>query len=223
MNLILGRVITKVRTYLFPTLHDKEVKRWFAAGGDESFRYDYDLHSNSVVIDLGGYKGQWASDIYARYNCRVFIFEPVKSFVEKIEKRFMRNQKIEVFAFALGASKRQEMISLDDDGTSVHKVSLKKESIQFEDIVNFFMNHDLENVDLLKANIEGGEYEVLPRLLESGLINRIKYLQIQFHDVGNDSEARMDAICNELLKTHTPTYQYKFVWENWVRRDASVT
>lgn len=205
---------------LFPTEHEKEVAKWFAANGDENLRFDYDLNSDSLVVDLGGYKGQWASDIYSRFNCRVLIFEPVKSFAEKITKRFAKNSKIEVFCLALGASRRQETIALSADGTSVYADSVEKESIQFEDVAEFFAKHAINDVDLLKINIEGGEYELLPRLLEAGLINRIKHIQVQFHDVAPDSESRMEKICNELSKTHNPTYQYKFVWENWTRRDA---
>jgi hypothetical protein len=60
----------------------------------------------------------------------------------------------------------------------------------------------------------------MPRLLESGLVKRIKNIQIQFHYIGQESDVYMREICKELEKTHTPTYQYKYVWENWVRRDG---
>jgi len=220
MNPILKRVITRMRVSLFPTEHDKEVKRWFAADGDENLRFDYDLNSESLVIDLGGYKGQWASDIYARFNCHVLVFEPVKSFAEKIEKRFKKNPRVEVFRVALGASKRQDIIALDEDGSSVYRNTLVKETIQFEDVADFFALHNIISVDLMKVNIEGGEYELLPRLSETGLVRKIKNIQIQFHDFGADSKMHMDAICKELEKTHSPTYQYKFVWENWVRNDV---
>ena len=62
---------------MFPTIHDKEVRRWWSDGGDERYRYTYYLNKNSLVLDLGGYKGQWASDIYAQYNCRKLVFETV--------------------------------------------------------------------------------------------------------------------------------------------------
>lgn len=205
---------------MFPTEHDKEVQRWYSDGGDERFRYDYDLTSNSLVIDLGGYKGQWASDIYARYNCRVLILEPVKAFAETIEKRFKKNPRVEVFHLALGANRRQAVIALGDDGSSVYRNAPGKETIQFEDVAEFFAKHGIDTIDLMKVNIEGGEYELLPRLFETGLVKRIKYIQMQFHDVEAGSETRMEEICRELSKTHRPTYQYKFVWENWVRRDA---
>ena len=37
-------------------------------------------------------------------------------------------------------------------------------------------------IDLLKINIEGGEYEVLENLIENDLIKNIDNIQIQFHD-----------------------------------------
>jgi len=219
MNLILKRIITRLRVSFFPTEDDKEYRRWLSDGGDEKLRYDYDLSSDSLVFDLGGYKGQWASDIYARYNCRILVFEPVKSFAVKIEERFRKNSKIEVFTFALGSSRRQEALFLSDDASSQYKKTGTKETIQFEDVSDFFAKHNIICIDLMKINIEGGEYELLPILFEKGFINKIKQIQIQFHNVGADSEENIKKIHHKLSQTHKPTYQYKFVWENWVRRD----
>jgi FkbM family methyltransferase len=220
MKVLLCKIITRLRVSVFPTEHDKEVRRWWSDGGDERLRYEYDLNGDSLVMDLGGYKGQWASDIYSRYNCRLLIFEPVKSFAEKIKERFRNNHRIEVFCLGLGKSRRQEVIALDDDGSSLYRSAPVKETIQYEDVADFFAKHSIKSVDLMKVNIEGGEYELLPRMLESGLVSRIKYIQIQFHDIGPESEKCMGYICKELAKTHSPTYRYKFVWENWARRDA---
>lgn len=220
MGNVLKRIFIRIRMSLFPTKHDKEVKRWLSDGGDSSLRFNYDLNEQSIVLDLGGYKGQWASDIYARYNCRIMIFEPVRLFAEKIKKRFERNFKIEVFCFALGASQRRETVTLGDDGTSVYRNGSSKEMIQFEDVVTFFDEHGISEVELMKINIEGGEYELLPKMIEAGLVRSIKNIQIQFHDIDSVSEKRMRQIRSDLLKTHVPTYQYEFVWENWERVDS---
>ena len=40
------------------------VAPWLADNGDKTYRLDYNLNENSVVFDLGGYEGQWASDIF---------------------------------------------------------------------------------------------------------------------------------------------------------------
>lgn len=217
MNLLLKKIFIKVRMSLFPSEQEKQYKKWVVEDG-EKLRFDYNLNSNSLVIDLGGYKGEWASDIYARYNCRILIFEPVKSFENNIRKRFKINNKIKVFRLALGANRRKEVIALCADGTSMYRNSSKKEMIQFEDVYDFFVKNKINHVDLMKINIEGGEYELLPRLIETGLIKKIKDIQIQFHNVEPNSEVKMKEILSKIELTHTPTYKYKFVWENWRRR-----
>ena len=67
----------------------------------------------------------------------------------------------------------------------------------------------------MKINIEGGEYELLEYLLDTGLATQIINYQVQFHDFVPDAEARMTAIRERLSQTHTLTYQYEFVWGNW--------
>jgi FkbM family methyltransferase len=205
---------------LFPTRTDREVIRWIGDDGDARARQEYGLDSQSLVFDCGGYKGQWASDIYARYNCRVLVFEPVKLFAERIERRFSKNSRIEVFCMALGSAKRQESIGLCADGSSVYREAPQRETVQFEDVAQFFAEHRIETVDLMKVNIEGGEYELLPRMIEAGLICRIRNLQIQFHEVTSDSAAHMDAIRSDLAQTHDPVYEYRFVWEGWKLRST---
>ena len=197
--MFIEKIIGRLRVAMFPTDQDRELKRWWADGGDEGLRYDYDLKSDSLVIDLGGYKGQWASDIYSRYNCRVLVFEPVKSFAENIERKFIHNQKIEVFCLALGKSRRQEIIALSADGSSVYRDASDKETIRFEDVAEFFAEHNIDDIGLMKVNIEGGEYELMPRLFESGLVKRIKHIQIQFHNVEKSPSAqRPDASCAQV-------------------------
>ena len=70
----------------------------------------------------------------------------------------------------------------------------------------------------MKINIEGGEYDLLEHFLESGFIKNINNIQIQFHDFIPNAEERMKKIQYELEKTHSLTYQYPFVWENWQRK-----
>lgn len=217
MNLILKRIMHKVRIIFFPTEHDKLMKKWRSDGGDEKLRYDYELNSDSLVMDFGGYKGQWSFGIHARYNCRLFIFEPVSIFADKIINRFKSNPKVKVFNFALGSIPRNEIICLCEDGSSIHKTGSEGELIRIEDVGVFFKDNNINSVALMKVNIEGGEYELLDRLIETDLIRCIKDIQIQFHPEFPDAEYRMKNIQKQLTRTHMLTYQYKFVWENWRR------
>ena len=73
----------------------------------------------------------------------------------------------------------------------------------------------LERIDLLKVNIEGGEYELLPFLIRSGWIKKIVDLQVQFHTIGAEYVSAREAIRSALSKTHVESWCYWFVWESW--------
>src|SRR5207302_690624 len=88
-------------------------------------------------------------------------------------------------------------------------------SAQLVRAADFFHEHQIERIDLMKVNTEGGEYELLEHLLNASLITKIGNLQVQFHHCVPDALERMQAIQHQLERTHRLTYQYPFVWENW--------
>lgn len=216
---MIGRVIRRIRYELFPSDQQLMAKKWKADGGDYELRFNYDLTPTSKVLDLGGYEGQWASDIYSRYCCQIYIFEPVKAFADRIESRYSHNSDIHVMQYGLGASSRSEALSVAQDGSSAFKDFGNSEEIEILDVVTWLEDNKIDEIDLMKVNIEGGEYELLERLIETQRIRSIRNLQVQFHELTKDSESRMKRIQTRLRETHRPTYQYKFIWENWERED----
>jgi FkbM family methyltransferase len=170
-----------------------------------------------VVFDLGGFKGEWAIEILARYNPKeLYIFEPVKKFADDIQKRFIKNSRVKVFAFGLGNKDFTEEIAVENASTSVYKKDQgSKEKIEIKDIKKFLEEKNIDKIDLMKINIEGGEYDLLEYLIENTLIQKIKNIQIQFHDFVPGAHNKMERIRNGLSKTHSPTYKYDFIWENW--------
>lgn len=214
-------IINRLQRKFFPSAHDKEIKRWRDDDGDYKLRLNYDLMPHSLVLDLGGYKGQWASDIYSRYCCKIIVFEPVKAFSEDIRKRFLRNPDISVQQFGLGKTSRWVAIGICNDGSSIFESSEKKENIKIIDVSDYITSKNITKIDLMKVNIEGGEYELLERLIETDLSRIISNIQVQFHNISKNSRSRMELIQARLSETHYMTYQYKFIWENWVRKDTN--
>ena len=213
---MIRKLITTARRKYFPTELEKNGKLWFADNGDLTHRLTYpELNDHSIVFDLGGYKGQFASDIYSKYLCNVYVFEPVKIFFEFILQRFERNKKVYVFQVALGNKNSEESIFLSADATSIHRQTGSAEKIYFKRFDEFLQEQNISHIDLLKINIEGGEYDLLEFLIENKMIQKINNLQVQFHDFIPGAEQRMGNIQEQLKHTHTLTYQYRFIWENW--------
>jgi len=203
-----------------PSLRERMAELWTANRGDLTHRLDYNLHPDSVVLDLGGYEGQWASDIFARYCCNLYVFEPITEYADKIQSRFRRNTKVQVFPFGLGPSDCQLPMSKKLDHSSVVLQDGEIVMGPFREATHFITGElALSHVDLMKINIEGAEYDLLEHLIARNWITNISNLQIQFHDFVPDAEARMRNLQERLASTHSMTYQYPFVWENWARKE----
>ena len=201
------------------TQFEKELNKWNKDLGEYTLRLNYPLTKDSIVFDLGGYRGEWASCVYSMYQCNVQVFEPHPSFNKYLNIMFRSNKKITVFPFGLGKEKVDAQLYSDEFSSSIHnKVSAKKVNITIKKFLDFVKKEEIKSIDLIKINIEGGEYDLLEHILETGFVENIENLQIQFHNFVENSDSRMEAIQTKLLQTHKPTYQYKYVWENWERK-----
>ncbi len=214
---MISSIIKKIRNSIpgIEEIQFKRVKPWVKVQGDKSLRLDYDLKETSIVFDLGGFEGQWASDIFAKYLCKVYVFEPYLPFYENIKRRFALNEKIQVFSFGLAAATIESKISFNGDNTSSHINKEANVGINLVSFTEFIESNNLQSIDLIKINIEGAEYDLLEYLLENGQIERFKNIQVQFHDFVPNASQRVLKIRTQLQLTHRPTYLFDFVWENW--------
>jgi FkbM family methyltransferase len=195
---------------------DPELLRWRKDACGKSLREEYDLNEQSVVLDVGGYEGQWASDIFARYLCTIHVFEPIPKYADRIRARFARNNRVIVHQVGLFSETKELAVSARGDATSV--IGSNSDTgvcVQLVAASEYFAQMQLKEIDLMKLNIEGAEYALIDHLISSSWIPHIRNLQIQFHRTVPDANTKVVGLRQRLAQTHSPTYQYDFVWENW--------
>lgn len=196
------------------------VRDWWAIDGDHTLRLEYVLGEDSIVVDLGGYKGDFAEAIHRRYGSTIHIFEPAPAFIERLRQRFAGNPKIHVHGYALGGRDSTLTFWLQEDATSSFSTGAGEQiTASVRCISSVLRELAVDTIALIKMNVEGAEYELVEELVESGWIRRIDNLQVQFHNFGPGDADRMRALRDRLAATHFPTYLFGFVWENWRRRD----
>jgi len=205
------------------THNEQAVSAWFANTGDSTLRYDYPLTPDSVVLDIGGFKGDFAAQISNKFKCTIHIFEPMKKYAAHIAERSKNNDK--VFVHPVGVGGKSEDITIyipngKDEATIYPGDSeiAAEESIKVVDVVEVLKGIEAKHVDLMKLNIEGAEFDLLDRLIAKKLHNKVTDIQIQFHKIDDKSEERRDKIREKLSKTHECTWNYPFVWENWKKK-----
>jgi FkbM family methyltransferase len=197
-----------------------EFDRWFRDKGDETLRLKYPLTRDSVVFDLGGYRGDFAAAIHERYGCKVFVFEPVPQFYRMCVERFRGNEAIRCFDYGLSDKEASLEIVLDENGSSffIDPGENPVLTVQTRSVARCIRDLGVRRIDLIKINIEGGEYDVIPALLDSGCIALVNNLQVQFHRFVEGAETRRAEIRRRLANTHSEQWNYEFVWESWALR-----
>ena len=196
-------------------MNSQDLKRWIKEKGDWTYRLNYPLSEDSVVFDVGGYQGWFAEEIYNKFRCTVYVFEPVKSFYDYINEKFKDNSKIHVLNYGLGGETRKVDITIKRDGTSVYLKGSETESIKVVNIIEAMKDLEIEKIDLLKLNIEGEEFPLLENLIENSELYRFSDIQVQFHSFMENSVERKQKIREALSESFKLEYDFEFVWEGW--------
>jgi len=185
----------------------------------EEMRYEYpSLNTDSVVVDCGGYEGRFADEIFRRYGCTVHVLEPVKRFHDEIVRRFGEHPSI--FAHNVGIAAEGPTTAtfrIKGDMTGAHADQGEEVEVKLVGVVYFMEYFAPDGVDLFKLNVEGHEFEVIEKLIDSGVIAKVRNLQCQFHNVVPNAQARYDALQKKLAETHHLTFDHGWVWQNWER------
>lgn len=206
--------------YKFYLLRDPfltSVKKWFSDQGDQTLRLNYQLNKSSFVFDVGGYLGDYADEVYRKFGCRIYLFEPVSSFFQECVKRFGDKPSVVCLNYGLSSISGWFTIYLNKNESSFKNIVTggMTQQAKLRSISEVVAEMGIEKIDLMKINIEGGEFDLLPAIIDSGLIIKIKYLQVQFHKFDSNAvDARLH-IRRSLERTHREMWNYEFVWESW--------
>lgn len=177
----------------------------------------YDLNPDSFVVDVGGFDGDWAMRIYCIYSCHIDIYEPHPTLAEQCAHNFLFNEKVTIFNIALGNADGTMKLYGNDMSASLlknrigneHEVSVRKAS-------DFFIErYSGMNIDLLKINIEGAEYDVMPDLINNFGLEAFKNIKIAFHNNVHDYKRKTKEIREDMSATHRMVWGYDDWCESW--------
>ena len=194
------------------------VAQWVAIDGDNTLAIDYPLTEESVVFDVGGYKGEWSQKIFELYNCNIHIFEPVLQYYMEIVSKFESISKIKVHNFGLLDKSMGTRMALLDTKSSIYLSGEEYVDIDLRDISSFVQDWSIEKIDLIKISIEGGEYSLLRRMIDEHIVEKCLDILIQFHTFVPNANVLREEIREALGITHLSTFCYPLVWENWRKR-----
>ncbi|MEQ9424499.1 MAG: FkbM family methyltransferase [Cyclobacteriaceae bacterium] len=162
--------------------------------------YNINIQSPSIIIDVGFNIG--IASLFFALNTnveKIFAYEPLQPTLEKgmkvmgINKPF--SNKVNVHNFGLS---REDTVydvlysyekkgnvgitnqKMDRSSSHLEKMTVKDSSPIISDILDSYTDHRI----ILKIDCEGGEYNIIDRLHETRILERIDFIMIEFHYEG---------------------------------------
>ena len=203
---------TEIELWIQKGYPSEELMFWFEEDKDYYLLRDFNLSENSIVVDIGCFTGVWLKDMFCKYNCNCIGFEPLTKYFLKAQ-RILQNAKVKLHNFGLSVDQTHTENMMDcGDSSSLLGQSDNGNEVLLKNIMEVSAVFQ-QSIDVLQINIEGYEYKLLPFMVENNLLNKVKNIQIQFHNNIYDAETQMLDIINNLEQIGFKTkFNYKFVW-----------
>lgn len=179
----------------------------------QTYSFFINNRKKNIVIDVGMNIGDTALYFAQMEHVeKVYGFEPFADTFLRAKENLMNNseqKKINIFQYGISNENMKKKIIFNNDMTcgqstiedirerahekylnwglieeineQVEQIEVKKASEIFAPIIN---QHTMHNI-VLKMDCEGEEYYILEELLQSGLLEKIKFIMLEWHYQGN--------------------------------------
>ncbi len=158
---------------------------------DDCYGRKLTLSPNPIVIDVGGFIGDFALYAVKRLNARqVIVCEPAPRNWALLLKNISNNHyedRIVPVNKAVTVNGESVMMNIDapdeyQSMVSAHSGSEATTTVPGVSLSQLLREHYIEGVDLLKMDVEGAEYAILDGT-PSDVFSRIRNIVFEYHDI----------------------------------------
>lgn len=131
-------------------------------------------YDNGNIMDIGANVGIFAYFIKKRFpSANLFSFEPDKKLLPIIEKNLSQFKNYQIIECAISDYDGEIKLFYNIDSSQVNSTEvdaltpfttiekMKSNKVKCRTISSFCQEHNIKNIDLLKIDIQGGEYKAL--------------------------------------------------------------
>ena len=149
------------------------------------------INNNSIILDIGANNGDVTDVITKKYNPNIYCYEPNIICYNHMLKRFKKNSKIKIFNVAVSNFTGEAFLYFHEKAKNIsefnQRSSLKREKDGLDvnkkikvDCINIKEILDQHNeIDLIKIDVEGSEYEIMPEIIKNR--DKIKMVLCETH------------------------------------------
>lgn len=158
--------------------------------------YEYKLESiklpkSPVIVDLGGHIGTFSIYIarMLKDNCKIYTYEPDKDNYKILKQNIALNKIKSVYPKNIAISDYigKGHLKIEKMNTDAYHLDLSKGktlNCSVSTLRKELSTHKVQKIDLLKIDIEGGEYKIFLDKSSLDYIRKsVHYIFIEYHDI----------------------------------------
>jgi FkbM family methyltransferase len=177
---------------------------------------DLNIKNLDCCFDLGANVG-----LFTKYlktiNCnKVFCFEPNKLAFESLEKNLKNEDNIKLFNLAVSHNNKPLRLYIDDGNSLISSACDVKNNyydVQTTTLKDILLENKIDNVDLIKIDIEGMEFDLIDNLDDS-IFNKVDRFLIEYHDFYfKDGAEKLEGLKSKLsYNGYNIVNKHKFIY-----------
>jgi FkbM family methyltransferase len=173
---------------------------------------------NLCIFDVGANIGNFSEMILSSFNIPEFVsihcFEPSKKTFALLSTNLGKVKNVYLNNFGFGKEKGEFNLYYDKEGSGLASLTKRKldhfnieftesEKVDIDTIDNYCVKNNIQNIDLLKIDVEGNELDVLTGAKQMFENNKIKMVSFEFGG------------CNIDTRTYFQDFYYFFAEKNF--------
>ncbi|AMV31834.1 hypothetical protein VN12_06915 [Pirellula sp. SH-Sr6A] len=192
-------MLNKILTKVIARLNSIQGKGWGTATCTHEVKQTLRFAPRpKIVLDVGGNVGDWTGELLSRSAPEmVYVFEPSRFNQAKLSERFKLKPNVSILPFALSDTDGLGKLFSDAPGSglaSLHHRDLSSHGLSHDELeevnllsfASFLKHYSIDNIDVLKLDIEGHELSVL-QSIPIAFLDNIGVIQFEFGGSNLDS------------------------------------
>ena len=165
--------------------------------GHKVYHNDFiNVEENDVVIDIGFNYGLFSMVSLKNNPSKIIAFEPNPKLVSNYQK-FFNHEKIELHQKAVSNKEAIVIFNENNDpgmSTLLSDINTHNINATYEvELINFYQflqENNINQIDYLKVDCEGGEYDIFDSIPNEYLTNQVKKIALEFHHKFEDKKVQ---------------------------------
>jgi FkbM family methyltransferase len=165
--------------------------------GHKVYHNDFvNVEENDVVVDIGFNYGLFSMVSLKNNPSKIIAFEPNPKLVSNYQK-FFNHEKIELHQKAV--SNKAGIVTFNENNdpgmsTLLSDINIHNINATYEvELINFYQfiqKNNINQIDYLKVDCEGGEYDIFDSIPNEYLTNQVKKIALEFHHKFEDEKVQ---------------------------------